>query len=344
MTDARWIAAALLQALGSYAWAADPACLPQVSVPLRVHLGDAAPQAAWLEGSLEIPLMLVSSGSRQMLWSAGAGPAIVQVFPDMTAAFTGSLAAVDLDGDGLHDRVYAGDMAARVWRFDLHHGAEPARWVTGGIFADFSNSEGRSFLAAPDVSLSAPAGATPWINIAIGTASPGNPAASNRFYALRDHAAHESWDSAQYQHWQPLREPDLVRVEAVIRDLESAPLADTAGPGWYVELGNGHVITPAITVADRTTVVIAAALPRRGACEVFVRTATFDLARQRVAPGAIPGEWSTRLVAPIATTARFGFGRPVDGIAPCLVAGQRIAACDVDTRPRKTWWRQSDAQ
>lgn len=321
-----------------------PGCLPQVSVPLRVHIGDAGPRAALLEGGIETPLSLFEAGSRQLLWSAGAQSSAIQVFAGMDAAFTGSIAAVDLDGDGLHDRLYAGDMSARLWRFDLGHGADASRWAVGGIYADFSNTEGRSFLAAPDISLSAPVAESAWINIAIGTAAPGNAAANNRFYALRDHAVHGAWGSSEYENWQPLREEDLLLVQPVVQDMAQAAAIDTAGPGWYVELGTGHVITPAITVTDRAVLAIAAAVPRSGACEVFARIASFDLAQARVVPAATPGTWSTTLAGAIPPTARFGFGVTAGGIAPCLLAGQRITACDVDTRPRKTWWRRIDAE
>jgi Tfp pilus tip-associated adhesin PilY1 len=266
------------------------------------------------------------------------------MFAHMDAAFTGSIAGIDLDGDGLHDRLYAGDMSARVWRLDLHHGADAPQWATGGIYADFSNTEGRGFLAAPDISLSAPPGGSAWINIAIGTAAPGNPAANNRFYALRDHAAYAAWTSEEYAHWQPLRETSLLRVEAIIHDLVSAPNVDTSSPGWYVELGSGHVLTPSITVADRAVLVVAATVPRGGSCEVFARVASLDLLEQRPVPASTPGQWSTDLAMPVPGTATFGFGTLADNVAPCLLAGQRIAACDVDTRPRKTWWRRSDAE
>lgn len=329
---------------GSPSFGAAASCLPQVSVPLLVRIGDTPALAAMLEGGIETPLSLFEAASRRLLWSAGAQAGVAQVFDGMDAAFTGSIAAIDLDGDGLHDRLYAGDMSARLWRFDLHHGAQAAQWATGGIYADFSNTEGRGFLAAPDISLAAPPGESPWINIAIGTAAPGNAAASNRFYALRDHAVHGAWSNQEYADWQPLREEDLRRVPAVTHEMAQAPAIDTTAPGWYVELGTGHVITPTVTVADRAVLVIAAAVPRGGSCEVFARVASFDLVQQRVVPVATPARWSAPLSAAIPAAAHFSFGAPAGDIAPCLLAGQRVSACDVDTRPRKTWWRRSDAE
>lgn len=324
-------------------------CLPAVAVPITVRIGVEPATAAHLEGGIETPLTLVAAQSRRVLWSAAAHPGAVRVFPALDTTIAGSIAAIDLDADGVHDRIYAGDLAGRLWRFDLHHGAPAVQWASGGVFADFSNAEGRGFLAAPDVSLAAPPGAPPWLNIAIGTAAPGNAAASNRFYALRDHAVHEAWTDEQYEDWQPLREVDLLRVAGTAQaSTEAAMPADPASAaGWYVELGVGHVVTPTITVGNRAVLAIAAVLPRVGGpCEVLTRIASFDLVRQQIAPtgNATGREWQMALPAAVLVTAGFTLERTSDALATCTLGGQQIAACDVDTRPRKTWWRRNDAE
>lgn len=331
------------------AWAQAPtvedSCLPRVSVPVTVRIGDAPALAAYLEGGLEAPLGLFEAGSGRRLWWAGAHPAATQVFPAMTAGFTGSLTAIDLDGDGLHDRLYAGDMAGRLWRFDLHHGAGAQSWTSGGVFADFSNDEGRVFLAAPDVSLSSAAG-PPRLTIAIGTAAPGNAAANNRFYVLHD-VADERWTDEDFEDREPVREADLAHIEATVGSAEVAAQATDSGPGWYVELGQGHVIAPSLTVRDRAVLSIAAAVPQRpGPCEVFVHIASLDLPRRQVLPADDDTGRTWRMALPelVPATARLDLSLEDDGILRCALGGQRVAACDVDTRPRRTWWRRADAQ
>jgi hypothetical protein len=321
-------------------------CLPAASVPIMVRIGAEPAVAALLEGGIETPLSVVEAGSRRLLWSAAAHPAVVRVFPDMDTAFAGSLAALDLDADGLHDRLYAGDLAGRLWRFDLQHGVPTAQWARGGVFADFRNTEGRGFLAAPDVSLSAPTGGSAWLNISIGTAAPGNDAANNRFYALRDHAVYESWTDEQYEDWPPLREADLLQVSATVQaGTEAAASTDPTFAGWYVELGAGHVVTPTITIEHRAVLSIAAVAPRgNGPCEVLTRIASFDLLRQQVVPVPVGHPWQTPLVVPIHVAGVFSLEPVRDTIAACMLGGQHVAACDVDTRPRKTWWRLSDAE
>jgi hypothetical protein len=336
--------ALITAALATNADAQDVAgCLPAAMVHMQVQFGDAAPVAAVLEGGFETPLRLLEAGSGRLLWSAGGRLPAAQIFAGMDAAFTGSLTAVDLDADGLHDRIYAGDMNARLWRIDLHHGAAASRWASAGVFADFSNAEGRSFLAAPDVSMSAPPAAAPWLNIAIGTAAPGNANANNRFYALRDHATQGSWSDEQFARWIALREADLLRVVARAPPTE-APEHSPAG--WYMELGSGHVVAPALTVNNRAMLVIAATLPRAGQpCEIFARMASFDLAQRRVVvPPGSTSNWHLPLSEAVPVAAGFQLGPIEGGIAPCTLAGQRVPDCDVDTRPRRTWWRRGDAE
>ncbi len=119
-------------------------------------------------------------------------------------------------------------------------------WASGGVFADFSNNAGRGFVAPPDVSLAAPPRAAPWLNIALGTAAPGYPAANNRFYVLRDYTPFAARTDAQYRDWQPLHETDLLRVATA-----GLPPQEEVVAGWFIELGTGEVITAAVTVAGQ---------------------------------------------------------------------------------------------
>jgi hypothetical protein len=145
--------------------------------------------------------------------------------------------------------------------------------------------------------------------------------------------------------WQPWREDDLLRIPATADAVDDAPApSDASVPGWHVVLASGHVIAPAITVAHRTVLAVAQSLPRSGSCEVFVRTDSLDVrqsARTQAGRRYLAGQ---RLPEGAPAAASFQFGTVQNGIAPCLLAGQRITACDVDTRPRKTWWRRVDAE
>jgi hypothetical protein len=99
-------------------------------------------------------------------------------------------------------------------------------------------------------------------------------------------------------------------------------------------------------VDHRVVLSIAANLPRGGSCEVLTRIASIRLEEGLIVP--VPGthaEWRTSLPEPVALSAVFSLATPEIGTTfPCTLGGQRVAACDVDTRPRKTWWRRGDAE
>lgn len=318
-------------------------CIPSTPLPLNVRIGlDTPPRQVLLSGAGTPALRIVDPRSGALLWSTGAAAPASQRHPGMTAAFAGSLIALDTDHDGLHDRLYAGDLDARLWRFDLHNGRDAAHWSSGGVFADFSNASGRGFRAPPDVSLHSAPGMAPWLDIAVGTAAPGHVDADNRFYVLRDHSPFEPWTDAQYEDWQPLRETDLSRL------VTTGPSAATTNPaGYYIELGHGEVITPSLTVAGRIVLAIAhtSPAPMMG-CRSAFSVASLDLAQGQPLLDA-EGNWLRVLREALPSTASLVLA--ANPAAPatsllCSLGSARVAECDVDLRPRRSWWRRGDAE
>jgi hypothetical protein len=343
-----YVTVALLITMGSTAHSARAGvreCLLPSRLPIVVRIGATPPMEAWLEGGSAPALRVVDAASGRVLWSAGATPPVSQEFPAMQADFLGSLIVLDLDGDGLHDRIYAGDTSGRLWRFDLHHGANTLRWASGGVFADFSSTQGRGFVAAPDVSLASPSGVPPWFNIALGTASLGSTAANNRFYVLRDHAPLQSWDDAQYRDWRPLHDTDLLRL---LPDEEAPADATAAGlqHGYFLELGNVEVLTGSLTIAGRAVFAMAQSAPQTaGGCRVATSIATLDVTRGAL--GTFDLDGAQRWQLPLAQRVHAGtdFTLSATGrTATCTLDGQPIAACDVDLTPKRTWWRREDAE
>jgi hypothetical protein len=324
--------------------AAEPAdCAPSASLPVSVRIGsDAAPRQALLVGGSAPALRIVDARSGMTLWSAGAAAPASQRYAAMTASFGGSLIALDTDHDGLHDRLYAGDLEGRLWRFDLHNGAAAGDWSSGGVFADFSNTAGRGFRAPPDVSLADAPGMAPWLNIAVGTSAPGHVDADNRFYVLRDYAPFESLTIAQYGDWQPLREADLSLVATV------GPSPGSLDPeGYYIELGSGEVITPSLTVAGRIVLAIAgtSAAPATG-CRSAFSIASLDLARGQPLRDAT-GNWRRLLREDLPLNAVLRLDAIPSGAftsALCSLGDARVAECDVALPARRAWWRREDAE
>ncbi len=324
--------------------AAEPVdCIPSSPLSLSVRIGtDPVPQQVLLVGGGTPALRIVDARSGATLWSAGTAAPASQRYAAMTAAFAGSLIALDTDHDGLHDRLYAGDLHARLWRFDLHNGRTADHWSSGGVFADFRNTSGRGFRAPPDVSLATAPGTAPTLHIALGTAAPGHVDADNRFYVLRDHAPFDPWTDEQYADWRPLREADLSLVTTI------GPSPATLNPaGYYIELGSGEVITPSLTVAGRIVLAIAqtSAEPVIG-CRSAFSVAALDLVRGQPLLDAA-GAWRRPLREVLPGNAVLTLAANPAGTATsmlCTLGAVRVAECDVDLRPRRSWWRRGDAE
>lgn len=316
-----------------------PACMAGPPAAIVVRIGDEPPRNAWLRGGISPPLEIVAADTALRLWSGAAWPPASQTFDRMRVQFAGSLLPVDLDGDGVHDRIYAGDLAGRLWRFDLNHGNPAGQWASGGVFADLSSAT-RGFIAPPDVSLDAghPDGQT-WFNIALGTAGIGPPPAENRFYVLRDRAPFQVRTQDQYDRWQPLTESDLVQLPRL-----GATLADQAPNGYYIRVGEADVLGPALTVSGRATLALAQPGARPDAmCSIAAVVSAIDLAtggelQIATAGGARPH----RIPAGMKIGEAFTLLR--DGShATCSLGGTRIAHCEADLSPRRLWWRREDA-
>ena len=77
----------------------------------------------------------------------------------MDYSIPADIRVIDLDGNGLADRMYAADMGGQVWRFDITNGQTAASLVAGGVIAQLGAaglatpavSDVRRFYYAPDV-------------------------------------------------------------------------------------------------------------------------------------------------------------------------------------------------
>jgi hypothetical protein len=321
------------------AQAAFPACMAGMPAAIVVRIANEPPRRAWLQGGVSPPLEVVDAESSQRLWSGAAWPPASQLFERMGAQFAGSLLPIDLDGDGIHDRIYAGDLAGRLWRFDLHHGKPAAQWATGGVFADLASGP-RGFVAAPDVSLQP--GQTQdqsWFNIALGTIGLGALPAQNRFYVLRDREPFEIRTQAQYDRWRPLTESNLVQLPRL-----GATLAGPAPDGYYILVGDADMLGPALTVSGRASLALAQPGARADAmCSIAAVVSAIELATGAERhETTVDGSRPSRI--PVTMTVGESFAlRRVGSHAICTLGDTHIAHCDADLSPRRLWWRREDA-
>ena len=213
----------------------------------------------------------VISGAR--LWSAGSSGADLNLATAgraMDHAIPSPITVLDLEGDGYADRLYAGDMAGRVWRFDITNGATAGGLVAGGVIASLGSSlesphlaiNNRRFYSAPDVSAEQKPGVTPFLNIAIGSGYRGHPlnnTANDRFYSVRDYSGFSPMTQAQFNTLPIIVDataagtPKLLDITASVN-----PVIPSGGPGWQLLL-NTHpdwtagekVLVPSRTFNDQ---------------------------------------------------------------------------------------------
>jgi type IV pilus assembly protein PilY1 len=146
-----------------------------------------------------------------LLWAAGptAATGINLVASRMDHSIPSPVTVLDLNSDGYVDRMYVGDMAGQLWRFDVLNGLTANSLVTGGVLASLGTKDEsphlaastRRFYNAPDVAAVIKAGASPYLNIAIGSGYRGHPldtSVHDAFYAIRDYSPFGGMTQAQY--------------------------------------------------------------------------------------------------------------------------------------------------
>jgi type IV pilus assembly protein PilY1 len=216
-------------------------------------------------------IFMVDAKTGKLLWYAGAtNEATPGEVPNlaldvagraMDNAIPGRITVIEHNGDGFADRMYAGDMGGRVWRFDILNNSEPDDLVRGGVFAILGNggsgsptaADNRRFYNAPDVALFQRRGEPSYYNVAIGSGYRGHPLNRDtveRFYSLRDPDPFAVYSQTIYDTRAVIQDGD-----AELPDVSSNPAGSTVtttSKGWKYTLnrnGRGEkVLAEAITV------------------------------------------------------------------------------------------------
>jgi type IV pilus assembly protein PilY1 len=170
-------------------------------------------------------LFIVDAVKGTVLWyqtKAASG-----AFAKMTHAIPSDITVLDTDNDGFTDRMYVGDMAGQVWRFDITQGGTGGlggNLVAGGVIASLGDKGGtngdvtnnRRFYNAPDVSYFVMPTTANFYNIAIGSGnrvSPkSNTTTNDRFYSLRDYHI-KPLTQAQYDSYSAITESGLTTID-----------------------------------------------------------------------------------------------------------------------------------
>ena len=176
----------------------------------------------------------------------------------MAYSIPGDIARVDIDGDGRVDRLYAGDMGGRMWRFDVGD-KDSSKWTGKIIFK--SNSEEttnlRKMFYPPDVTLESENG--DYEMLLFGTGDREHPKTTgiiDRLYAVKDRNLADKNPAAAYA------ESDLVNVTDDLLQNSSKSIAEKNAllaqlkdkSGWYITLdsNSGEKVLSAPVVFYKT--------------------------------------------------------------------------------------------
>ena len=193
-------------------------------------------------------MFIVDAVTGNVLWSGGPGGAgTTQEFGASTASrmvhsFPASPNVLDTDSDGYDDRIYIGDTAAQLWRFDIWNGRVATQLVTGGVVASLGNhgvtapqpvADARRFYTTPDSARVAAPGGAVYMAVAIGSGYRGHPlntTIQDRFYVWRDKKPFTQRTQADY-------DSATVVLDSNMRDITASDSALTnADPGWKLTM------------------------------------------------------------------------------------------------------------
>lgn len=211
---------------------------------------------------------IVNANTGDLLWEASSSPLSELSIPDMVYSIPSDPKVLDLNGDGLVDQIYVGDMGGQIFRFDVDAlAATPSALATGGVIANLAGndaSSNRRFFYAPDISLINDNG-NRFLSVSIGSGNRANPlgtAINDRFYMIRQPVSSLSstgyglFDSLVYR---PITESDLFDTTSNIIQQGSntqqatarQQLKDAAGWLLHLESAGEKNLSPSVTVNNQ---------------------------------------------------------------------------------------------
>ena len=219
------------------------------------HDAPAHPTAPDLEGA-GVHMLDLETGN--LLWRAGRDSGADLELTRMTRSIPTRIRVIDLNGDGLADRMYAADLGGQVWRFDISNGEQPDDLVAGGVIAQLGaegmSSPGaadtRRFYNTPDVSMFVDKRLDRrFLAISIGSgyrAHPLDNSASDAFFSIRDPNIFNQLTQNNYDTYSIIDTDDLINVAG-----QYDTVIPSAGDGWkFVLPPNEKILSDSQTFDD----------------------------------------------------------------------------------------------
>ena len=171
-------------------------------------------------------IFIVDAKTGDKIWSAGPDDAHDLTLAKMKNSIPSDARIIDLDGNGLADRLYVGDTGGRVWRIDIDQ--TDVSKSSGYLLADFNDGTdtgNRRFYYAPSVAFDRQSR----LMVAIGSgyrAHPTETTTEDRFYVFQDQDA-------------KIGKPSASRgavTEGDLGDITNQLALTSNEPGWYIRL------------------------------------------------------------------------------------------------------------
>ena len=188
-------------------------------------------------------IMMLDLETGDRIWRAGEDSFAELTLDKMNRSIPGSVRVIDINGDGLADRMYAADLGGQVWRFDITNGKKPFELVAGGVIARLgaegisspSAAQTRRLYTTPDVAMFADKRLDRrFLAINIGSgyrAHPLDNSAADRFYSIRDPYLFTPLTQGQYNTYPIIEDDDLIDVAG-----EFGTVIPTDSDGWKFTL------------------------------------------------------------------------------------------------------------
>jgi type IV pilus assembly protein PilY1 len=222
---------------------------------------------------------MIDAKTGQKIWHA----APIQKWDDMEYSIPSDIRVLDTDGNGLADRMYAGDMGGQVWRFDIkqHHSASDtyADFINGGVLADVggqSNGNSIRFYNQPDVALINQQGER-FFSVSIGSgwrAHPLDDVVNDRFYMIRDNSPFNvtgNYGLRDGSTYRAIRDADLVDITT-----SGGKFLSDIPHGWYLRMEDPgeKVLGKSITINNQVIFTSYTPGAAASACEPAVGKST----------------------------------------------------------------------
>lgn len=192
---------------------------------------------------------IVNATTGNLIWRAGPDSGANLQLTGMDYAIPSRVSVVDLNNDGLADRLYVGDMGGNVWRIDLNESNTGAgdlasdgyQLASLGSAASSNASDNRRFYYQPDIAPVYKGPGAPYLAVAIGSgyrAHPLDTTVHDQFFVLKDPNINGNPSATPT----PIQESDLYNATSDVigtgssSQQQSALATLSSDKGWYINM------------------------------------------------------------------------------------------------------------